>query len=207
MDKPDPISLLVVDVSESWEEALKSQERGYFVNFDNFSPGGRYTRSKTDVNLVMSLIFYPHGTVRAGINAIIDTTRIAHLAGVPTYAAEYYTGDTDGEERTCCGLQPYIPKANRYEKRKFSAFTDDFATRLRADNCRHLMIIGYDRDYCVMETIKDALYNGITVVTSELCMLTQNRPGKRNQSLAFFKENTIYLKTLEEVWNYLRSSR
>ena len=68
------------------------------------------------------------------------------------------------------------------------------------------MVIGYDRDDCVMATIRDAVERGITVVTSEHCMLTTNRDNRRDASLAYFKENTVFLETLVDVWNYISNS-
>ena len=200
----EPLSLLVVDVSEDWEEVLKAQERGYEIDFDNKWPGS-YLRNSLDPNRLMKL-HYPHGSVRAGFNAVIDTTRIAHQLSIPIYAAEYYDGWTDGEEQTCFSLQWYIPKVNRYEKGQLSAFRSSLAERLKTENCQHLMVIGYDRDDCVMATIRDAVERGITVVTSEHCMLTTNRDNRRDASLAYFKENTVFLETLVDVRNYISNS-
>lgn len=204
MDKP--LSLLVVDVSEAWEEVLKAQERGYFIDFEHISPG-EYVRTEQDPNALLTLK-YPHGSVRAGFNAIIDTMRIAHQFGFSTYAVEYGNGWSDGEEQTCYSLQPYIPKANRFEKHRLSAFSSScyLADRIKADDCQHLMIIGYDRDDCVLETIRDAVGRGIKVVASEHCMLTQDRDNRRESSLAYFREHTTFLETLPDVWNYLRNA-
>lgn len=202
MDKP--LSLLIVDVSESWEETLKTHERGYFIDFEHIFPG-KYVRTEQDPNALLT-IKYPHGSVRAGFNAIIDTARLAHEFGAPTYAVEYGNGWSDGEEQTCYSLQPYIPEANRFEKHRFGAFSCAFADKLKADGCQRLMVIGYDRDDCVLETIQDAVERGIQVVTSEHCMLTQDMNNRRKSSLAYFREHTIFLETLPEVWNYIRNS-
>ncbi len=196
-----PLSLLVVDVSEDLEEVLKGQERGYLIDWECMAPWG-YVRSKQDANKLLT-IQYPHGSVRAGLNAIIDTTRIANERKVPTYAVHLYTGNSDGEEQTCFSLQQYIPKENQYEKGTNSAFRCRLADRLKADGCQHLMVLGYDRDFCVLETVKDAVLRGITVVTSEQCMLTKNLYDKRESSLAYFREHTVFLETLVDVWNYI----
>src|SRR3989344_9084805 len=115
----DQLSLLVVDVSEDWEEVLKAQERGYTIDWQH--RGGGYVKGKLDPNELM-ILQYPHGLVRAGFNAITDTARIAHQKlHVPIYAAEYSREGTDGEEQVCFSLQQYIPKENRYEKSGLSA--------------------------------------------------------------------------------------
>ena len=200
-----PLSLLVVDVSEDWEELLKAHERGHFIDWVHVHPG-KYERGKLDPAAVPLDIRYPHGSVRAGFNAIIDTTRLARLYGIPRYAVHLYTGWTDGEEQTCHSLQPYIPAGNQYEKHGMSAFGCPLADRLEAEGCEHLLVIGYDRDACVLATIKDAVERGIKVVTSEHCMLTASRSELREISLAYFRENTVFLETLADVWNYLREA-
>lgn len=193
------LSLLVVDVSQSWEEDVKDNERGYRVGWDNLL--GQYARQKY-IRTPASIV-YPHGSVRAGFNAIIDTVQIAYTRHVPIYAVHYYIGDTDGEEQTCHSLQPYASPKNRYEKNKLSAFSCDLAERLAKEKCKHLMIIGYDRDHCVLRTIQDAVQRNITVVTSEHCMLTMDKYNLRDQSLSYFRKHTIFLENLADVWNYI----
>lgn len=201
----DHLSLLVVDVSEDWEEVLKAQERGYVIDFEHVYPGS-YVRSNLDPEELLK-IQYPHGSVRAGFNAIIDTVRFAHQFDIPVYAVEYPGFDADGEEQPCYSLQPYIPEENRYRKHSLSAFgSKPLVNRLVADSCKQLMVIGYDRDDCVMATIKDAVERGFTTVTSEQCMLTMNRDNRRDASLVYFKEHTVFLETLPEVWNYMRNT-
>lgn len=200
-----PLSLLVVDVSEDWEELLKAHERGFFIDWEPVMPGC-YQVSRLSVGEVPLEISYPHGSVRAGFNAIIDTVRIAAASGIPIYAVHLYDGWSDGEEQTCHSLQPYIPKGNQYEKRSFSAFNEqycDLAKRLRTDGVEHLMVVGYDRDDCVLETVKDAVSRGITVVASEHCMLTADRYDRRQESLAYYRQHTVFLESLVDVWNFL----
>ncbi len=201
-----PLSLLIVDVSEDWEELLKAHERGHFIDWDATHPGkhGPGRLKPADVPLAIT---YPHGTVRAGFNAIVDTVRLAQLYGIPRYAVHLYTGWSDGEERTCHSLQPYVPAENQYEKHGLSAVGCQLADRLEAAQCGHLLIIGYDRDACVLATIKDAVERGIRVVTSEHCMLTADCPGLRERSLAYIRENTVFLESLVDVWNCLLEAR
>src|SRR3989338_5530519 len=198
-----PLSLLIVDVSEAWEDVIEASERGYTLDFDNF--GCRYVRGvyKPEMMLPMN---YPHGTIRAGLNAIIGTARLAHLLQVPTYSVELYSGWSDGEEQTCYSLHGFVPAANRYQKNSMSAFKCALADRLASENWRRLMVIGYDRDCCVLETVRDAVDRGIEVVTSEHCMLTTDRDSRRESSVAYFREHTTYLKSLEDVWNCLRKA-
>lgn len=203
----EDLSLLVVDVSDGWEDELKNHERGYSLEWD-YIGGGRWKLS--DFPPYPDMIEYPHGSVRAGLNAIIDTVRLARNLNRTVYSAELYDGFSDGEESTCSSLQPYIPKKNQFEKWGYSTFgSKDFVSRIESDNCEHLMVLGYDRDYCVLETIKDAVKRGIEVVTSEHIMLTKasklkTEPEKiRERSLSYFRANTVFLESLVDVWNYL----
>jgi len=198
----EDLSLLVVDVCDGWEDVLKNHERGYSLEWDCLS-GGRWKLSYFFGPLGIE---YLHGSVRAGFNAIIDTVRIARDLGRTVYSAELYDGFSDGEEATCSSLQPYIPEKNRFEKRGYSAFgSKDFVSRMESDNCRHLMVLGYDCDCCVLETIKDAVRRGIEVVTSEHIMLTASRHLnlRREETLRYMRANTTFLESLVDVWNYL----
>lgn len=198
------LSLLIVDMSEDWEEVLKAQERGYFIEW-RYLEGGGYERGRLDPEGLLA-IRYPHGSVRAGFNAVIDTARLAGRYGLPVYAVEYERPDSDGEERTCPSLQPHVPEANRYPKRDLSAFDCGLAERLEADGCRRLLVMGYDRDDCVLATVRDAVARGLAVVTSEHCMLTTDRDGRREASLAYFRERTSHLESLIDVWNLIVAS-
>ncbi|MFH1064775.1 MAG: isochorismatase family protein [Candidatus Woesearchaeota archaeon] len=200
---PNDLSLLVIDISEDWEEVLKAHERGHFIEWDH-NKGIWSKDSKLSPSNVPLNIQYPHGSTRAGFDAIIDTVRIAHSRDHTIYASSFYNSQTDGEEQPCHSINPYIPQQNRFDKHTYSAFgSGDLATRLKEDGCRHLMVIGYDRDCCVLETVKDAVTQGIQIVTSEHVMLTTDRYDLREGSLAYLKENTIFLDDLESVWNYL----
>lgn len=200
-----PLSLLVVDVSEDWEDVLKAQERGYFIEWNHRAPGG-YERGQLNPDEILT-IRYPHGSVRAGLNAIVDTARIAHQYRIPVYTVEYPGECSDGEEQPCYLLHPYVPESNRYRKHTLSAFGCSLADRLAAEGCKHLMVVGYDRDDCVLATIRDAVERGIAVVTSEHCMLTADRGNRREASMAWFREHTTYLETLVDVWNCLLGAR
>lgn len=198
-----PLSLLVVDISNNWEEELKAQERGYLIDWD-------YTEGKYKVadwwKPHHRPLQYPYGSPRAGLDVIIDTVRIAHERGIIVYSVDKLDQWSDGDEDVCYSLQPYIPKGNRYFKYGYSAFScPELAERLQKDKSEQLLIIGYDRDCCVLESVKDAVSRGIKVVTSEHCMLTIDLYKGREASLAYYKEHTVYLDPLTAVWNYIRN--
>lgn len=194
-------SLLVVDVSEDWEEALKAHERGYFIDWEPYMPG-KYVPGRIQPSDV-SLISYPHGSLRAGFNAIIDTVRMANRFGAATYAVEHDVPNADGEEETCWSLRPYVDARNRYHKRSLSAFGCEVANHLRPED-GPLFILGYDRDACVLATVKDAVERGFRVVLSEHCLLTADRNNRREDTMAYFRANTHVLDSLIDVWNWMR---
>lgn len=196
-------SLLVVDISEDWEEVLKAHERGFFIEWD-YVKGQWKEGILTDLTKVPLTIKYSHGSVRAGFNAIIDTINFAHLRGHTIYAACLDDGRCDGDEQPCKSILPYIPKENIFRKTTESAFkSGKLEARIAEDECKHLMVLGYDRDYCVLKTVQDAVARGIKVVTSEHIMLTQDSQNSREQSITYFRQNTVFLESLVAVWNYL----
>ncbi|MBI5004141.1 isochorismatase family protein [Candidatus Kaiserbacteria bacterium] len=208
-DKRVPFAVLVVDVSEDWEEVVKDHERGYAIDFENFGSGGYKATGLTSLD-----IEYPHGSVRAGFNAIIDTVRIAYKLKIPTFAVHTTDEWSDGDEVTCESLQSYIPKEHQAYKGDFSAFVDPcrfegegIAAKIERVRPEHLMILGYDRDHCVLATVKDAVARGYKVVTSEHCMLTKADSTRRDETLAYYREHTQHIEALSEVWNYLWSHR
>lgn len=201
MDKP--LSLLIVDVSNSWEDWIKNHERGYWID-DQYWKQNRFIREALTPDPLE--IRYPHGTARAGLNAIVDTAKLVHRSGLTAYAVDMSSQWCDDELAPCDSLKPYVPKKNWYEKRSYSAFNAQHCAlpgRIESDKCEHLLVIGYDRDVCVLETVKDAVARGIRVVTSDHCMLTLDRDDRRDASLAYFREHTTHLETLTDVWNYI----
>lgn len=197
------LSLLVVDVSESEEELLKAHERGCSIEWDNIH--GHWKVDSTGVDEMPVRIQYPHGSVRAGFDAIIDTVRLASWKGYTIYGVGHQDGFSDGEHMLCHSLQPYIKEENMFEKYRFNAFeSKKFTDKISKDRCNHLLVLGYDRDFCVLATVKGAVSKGITVVTSEHVMLTKDLDFRRDESLRYYEENTIFLDNLVDVWNYLR---
>ena len=203
---PIKLAVLVVDMSTDWEETLKAHERGAYIEW-HYS--GSYKRDVELVKKVPLKLEYPHGSVRAGFNAIIDTVRIAHELKIPIYAVHTQDGWSD-DFGTALSMQPYIPEERQSDKAGFSAFTDfdlsneeRVAYMLKKAEFTHLLILGYDRDCCVLKSAQDAVKLGYTVLTSEYCMLTKQGSTQRDTSMTFYRENTQYLEALEDVWNFL----
>ncbi|GEM_PF-5010957 len=200
---PHKLALLVVDICEGLEDLLKSNERGYSIDFDYVR--GCWVRSPQAEMAVQSEIIYPYGSLRAGFNAIIDTASIACKKGKKVYASYFYTGWTDGEEQPAQSLMHCVNKEDTFEKTTYSAFqSGKLALRLKKDECKHLLILGYDRDCCVLATAKDAVNNGIKVVTCEQLMLTANKGNKKDISLDYFKKNTVFLESVVDALNYIQ---
>jgi isochorismate hydrolase len=199
-----PLSVLVIDVCEGWEEELKAHERGFFIDCNYLGIEKYEVAEWWNPEKVPHKLQYPYGSARAGFDAIVDTIRIAHEHKIPIYSVVKLGQWSDGDEDICNALKPYIAKENRFLKYGFSAFScAELADRLQKEVDGELLVVGYDRDCCVLDTIKDAVARGMRAVTSEQCMLTMNTTGSRESSLSFYKERTKYLDSLVAVWNFI----
>lgn len=190
-------SLLVVDMW--WEEEIKNRERGFVIQFDDFSK--RYERK--DCQSYPQSLQYPYGSLHAGLDAIHDVVRTAHFLKKPIYGVVSDDGYSLPDELLDKSLHPYIPKEHLFMKYGHSAFTSTSLTqRLQEDAVDRLMIMGFDRDCCVLETIKSAVEQGTEVITSETLMLTS---GLTDGNIArdYCRNNTTYFESLVEVYNYL----
>ncbi|MDO8511588.1 MAG: isochorismatase family protein [Nanoarchaeota archaeon] len=190
-------SLLVVDMW--WEEEIKDRERGFTITFDDSHR--KYGQRKPS-NYPSSLR-YPSGTLHAGLDAIHDVVRTAHFLKKPIYGVVSDDGYSLAEELLDKSLHPYISKEHLFMKHGYSAFTSKSLTqRLEEDKVARLMIMGFDRDWCVLETIKSVLEQGIEVITSETLMLTS---GLTDGDIArhYCRNNTTYLESLVDVYNHL----
>lgn len=205
------LAVLVVDVCQAWEDVLKSNARGYRLDFNCFT--GKFVEK--DLPKDPEKLFYQYGSHQAGFDAIVDTVRIAHLRGIPIYSVHFYKGWTDGEEQTAYALDPYIPAENRSEKGSYSAFYKDYlnlpnqvAFKLKEAGFKRLLILGYDRDCCVLKTCKDAVTLGYEVITSEHCMLhhLEGPLSERELSIQFYKNETKFIESLADLWNWIREN-
>lgn len=72
-----------------------------------------------------------------------------------------------------------------------------------------LFILGFNRDACVKDTIRDAIKAGFNVVTSETLMFGYKDSESREDSLAYFRntKGITYLETADRVVEYLRMSQ
>lgn len=200
-NKREPVnndfSLLVIDMW--WERDIKAKESGYDPSYSLFNKKYLANTFNFDLSIV-----YPHGTPRAGLNAIHDVVRLVHLLGKKIYAVVMDDGCSTSDELLDVSLHPYVPERNLFFKKTNSAFrSSELARQLELDDVNQLMVVGFDRDFCVFETIKDAAEKNLVVVTPESLMLTNNTRGTRELSLDYFRKNTTYLETLVDVWNFL----
>lgn len=198
----DKLALLVVDVSAAWEKEIINRERGYKVEFDFLRK--KYVRRPYNPDRLE--LKYPQGTARAGLDAIVETVRIANKQGLDIFAVYYHLFFCNGEKQPCDSILLYIPQDNIYGKNELSAFSSEkFVSRIQDELFTHLLILGYDRDDCVFASVKDAAMSRIKVITSESVMLTLNRASRREKSLDYFRANTLFLQNLEDVWDYIKN--
>lgn len=190
-------SLLIVDMW--WEEEIKARERGFAVHFNGFSR----IYEQQEYQTYLPSLQYPFGTLHAGLDAIHDVVRMAHLLKKQIYGVVSWDSCSPPEEVLDKSLHPYVLRQNLFMKSGYSAFSSkDLTKRLEEDKVTRLMIMSFDRDCCVLETIRDAVTQGIEVITGEVLMLTCNRKD-RKIALDFYRQNTTYLESLVDVFNYL----
>jgi nicotinamidase/pyrazinamidase len=83
-----------------------------------------------------------------------------------------------------------ISKDDKPELNTYSDFTEtDFDQRLRAANVRRLFVGGLATDYCVLNTVKDALALGYTVVVlTDAIRPVEVKPGDGENALAEMRQ-------------------
>ena len=79
-----------------------------------------------------------------------------------------------------------VSKATEAEREAYSGFQDtDLAERLKAAGVRRLFVGGLATDYCVRNTVKDALANGFTVfLLTDAIRAVNVNPGDGDRAIA-----------------------
>jgi nicotinamidase-related amidase len=113
------------------------------------------------------------------------------------------------EGTTFATLAPIIaPKAGDYLIRKwtYSGFFDTrLDTLLKNLHVRHLVVVGFALDFCLMGTVLDALYHNYDVFLLRDCTLACDLPGERDtlawtRRLILWLENAVGVTTTSREW-------
>ncbi len=93
-----------------------------------------------------------------------------------------------------------ISKATRSDQDAYSGFEGtDLASRLRAAGVRRLFIGGLATDYCVLNTVRDALREGFAVLLLEDAIRAVNvQPGDGTKAITAMREGGAVPITLAE---------
>lgn len=192
---------LVVDMSQVWEEALLSAERGYDVV--THEDGSQH---KATPDFIAKEMKYRYGNVRDGFRAIAKLLEAARARDIAAHSVNLRDEYALGDDRLCDYFRPLVPKANRHWKNEFAAFECDgcdLGWRLQKDDVGTLFVAGYDRDYCLLDTVRSAVDRGYRVVTCEQLMLSVERGRLRDGSLDYYRRRTVFKDALEDVLQLL----
>lgn len=94
-----------------------------------------------------------------------------------------------------------ISKATRRDADAYSAFAGtELSSLLRRIACRRLFVCGLATDYCVRNTVGDALGHGLlTVLLQDAVRAVDLRPGDGARAIAEMQQRGARLATLAEV--------
>jgi len=200
------LAVVVVDVSVVWEQAIVALSRGGEYERDE---DGTW-RERSHVDYLSHEIKYRYGGARRGLDAMADVLLHAAKLGIPRYAVSYFDEWAQGDDRLAYCLQPFVPKRNRVWKYDSSAFgceRGNLERVLRRDGpFSRLLLMGYDRDFCLLDTARDAVARGYGIISSERLMLSLEKNKQREASLDFYQGNTTFLETIPDVLNLLQEA-
>lgn len=152
---------------------------------------------------VSSTFSYRHGPLQEGILRVCNLLQYANSRGVQNILIEY----ADISKPTIPGvISAAGPDLVVFRKTSPSAFSDpvfvDFLRRIEATT---LVVGGFNRTACVLQTIKDAIGAGYQVFTSDQLMFgtcDYDRPSKIGatfNAITFFRTYTNYFDTLDSL--------
>jgi nicotinamidase/pyrazinamidase len=114
----------------------------------------------------------------------------AHGGPWPPHCVQDTEGAAFAEELRVPAGAVVHSKATTSDKEAYSDFEDrNFGPRLRAAGVRRLFVMGLATDYCVLETVRDALAAGFeVVVVKDGVRAVDVRPGDGERALASMRE-------------------
>ena len=164
-----------------------------------------------DLLTVGSGLHYEFGRPRDGKRKLRRVLDAAQASNIPIMAFQYSPQ----------GLAPdpldklvydYVPRGEIATKGEYDAFVNTgLAERLQQAGVDAVLVAGFDRDHCVLQTAKGALEWGFKVLASEHLMFTTipwpRESCRRLWSLAYFRENTTYFDSLSDLISYLKTMK
>lgn len=143
---------------------------------------------------------YEYGTVSEGFERIRQVLDAATELGYSIYATVY--GDNTLDSRVASYAKQIIKKPEH------SAFKEtQLGKLLKVENSKELLVFGFNRDACVIETVKDAVRSGYKVITSEELMFAIEFYSGRFKSLDYYRneKNVLFLDKYTDVLDYMRN--
>jgi len=157
------------------------------------------------------VICYEQGTVEEGMAAMEEVLKAAQAKGVPIYGVDY--APQGNKTPLSARFRGYVPDDHYFTKGIPNAFFGGtradgklLRTVMNEDATTEVILIGFDRDDCILETAVGGTVEEYRVITSEALMLSRNNKSHvfRPISLNWLRGSTTYHETAEEVLDYLR---
>jgi len=132
--------------------------------------------------------------------SVEETLQFGKNIKIPVYATEIYSG------WTCGRIRQHIPAKNMFTKHTIDAFR---MPAIREAFCGYsdLVIIGFNMFVCVHETTVGAIEHGLNVITcGELLFSHEVSQEELKKQLGFYKKNTRYFESVNDLLSYLGSN-
>jgi hypothetical protein len=146
-------------------------------------------------------VFYEHGSVLEGMKNVKTVLDWSWAERIPIYATKFQ------KNPLCEMVTNYSHHIIQHNYP--NAFIDTTLDGvLKKDQIDTLLVMGFNRDDSVKQTMGDALRLGYNLATSEYILFAIKGDPERRQTLKFFRlaEKIIYLKNTDNVIKYLNDT-
>ena len=146
---------------------------------------------------------YEYGDLRLGIDRIEEVLKTGEEFQCPIYAATYK------HQPLSRRLMRYVKPGNVFNKKEYNAFEQSsLDERLRHDRTDTIIVMGFNRDRCVKQTIQGAVERGYNIIACEELMFEIECDDIREKTLEYFKNQrgVLFFEQHTKVLEYLKTA-